>query len=82
MSKKTLEDQRASPPGLDSTLLMDWLAQQTTQVKKKKKKARHHDHTWDIKSHWNIIRLIPLGDGLLIGPFQTETTCGKSVTLR
>ena len=60
MSKKTLEDQGASPPGLDECGA-DRLVHPADGLRQKK--ARHHDHTWDIKSHWNIIRLIPLGDG-------------------
>lgn len=35
MSKKTLEDQGASPPGLDGTGLIDWFTQQTGSGKKK-----------------------------------------------
>lgn len=35
MSKQTLEDRRGLPPGLDSTELIDWFAQQTISGEKK-----------------------------------------------
>lgn len=54
MSKKTLEDQRASPPGLDSTLLMDWLAQQTSSGKEKKKKKQDTMTTPGTLNHTGI----------------------------
>lgn len=71
MSKKTLEDRRAPPPGLDSTPLIDWFAptdklrEVCGEGREAKKKGgggvKQHDRTWDVKSLWNIIRLIPLG---------------------
>lgn len=64
MSKKALEDRRAPASGaLTSAPLIDWFAPRQTSsgLKEKKTGVKQHDASWDVKSLWNIVRLIPLG---------------------
>lgn len=63
MSKKALEDRRAPPFGaLTSAALIDWFAPPTGKLRvEKKTRVKQHDATWDVKSLWCIVRMIPLG---------------------